>query len=563
MAINRYSKAIDQSLEKYVPLPFQEMMMAGAAIQQRGDLAQQQVDQVETGLGSIEAYAPAQKEFISNYVNDFRSKTTSLLDKYQGNTSDPEFIRESKKINMQFASDPRLKIIKEANDKIKFNEQISGKLQAEGKLFIKPEFSGVDERGNLSANVGNVQAVNTLDDWTRSGAIAHASTEEIGSTITNKNNLNRWRQTIASDIQGQQKLTKAFMQQGMTQEEAANAVNSSVQGLVNQYGIESKVNTGLLSLGLQEKNMKQSAYQFEQSRTDRQAELAAARANALEIAKIKSNKGAGSVLTPSFNGFANRIGSVGTVTVGEEDDVKIKHVFGSGTSSNGIQNRTMKNETVSGKIYDLSSGSYRPVNKSINVIEGTEIGSKNVWVREDNGELIMMNTNATPKINYINGNPHISVKRGDKQVNVPIAERTVKEYSYNVNAGQKGSAAEEGKLKSFFKLASPEEAIDQMGYSNAAYENMGQTRPRSVVNSKGSLDIDLDFVKKNLGDSAYKYFKDLNNLSLTERDYTEEEMDNIEMLQNYDTRKSLWDSKVYPKYLNQGKLKNIAITDED
>jgi len=290
MGISRYTTPVEQTLEKYVPVPMDSIYKAAEKIQERGDLAQQQRDELETGLGSLEAYAPAQRDFISNYTNEFRTKSSELLGKYQNNTSDPEFIRESRKLNMQFARDPRLQIIKQTNEKIKLNEQIASKLQAEGKLFIKPEFTGVDSKGRLTAEVGNVQGINTLDEWSNAGKVAHASTELVGNMLTNERNLEGFRQGILGDVEGQAKLVKAYMQQGMSQQEAANAVKTNIRGIIDQYGVVTRPDTSFESLALQKQQIRQGAYQFEQTRQDRKAEAEAARNNALEIARIKAAK---------------------------------------------------------------------------------------------------------------------------------------------------------------------------------------------------------------------------------------------------------------------------------
>lgn len=239
MAINRFSRPLDQTLEQYVPLPFEQLNQAAAAIQQRGDLAAQQQAQTELGLASIEALAPEHRNFVNNYVNDYRTQAGALLDKVGGNTSNPDFVRGIKQLNTQFSSDPRLQVIKQANEKIKLNDQLSAKMRAEGKLFINSPFSGLDARGNLSADVPQIQGVNVLDRWSAAGKIAHDSIVDNGKGWkTNKPNLDSWKQTINNDVEGRSQLMRAYMSQGYTPEQAQQAVETQVQGLVNQYGVK-------------------------------------------------------------------------------------------------------------------------------------------------------------------------------------------------------------------------------------------------------------------------------------------------------------------------------------
>ena len=117
--INRYSTPVQNSLEEYVPMPMDMLFKSAAAIQNRGDAIEDLNNRTEFGLASTEALAPAYKEFINQYTNDYKTKAGDLLAKYNNNTSNPEFIRESKRLNTQFASDPRLQIIRQGNEQMK------------------------------------------------------------------------------------------------------------------------------------------------------------------------------------------------------------------------------------------------------------------------------------------------------------------------------------------------------------------------------------------------------------------------------------------------------------
>ncbi len=549
MAINRYSKAIDQSLEKYVPLPLDAMFQAGEAIQKRGDLAQLQADQTEIGLASLEAYAPAQREFVNAFTNEYKTKASSLLDKYHSNAADPQFIRESRKLNMQFINDPRLKIIKETNDKVKFNEQIAARMQAEGKLFIKPEFTGADANGNLTANVGNVQGVNTLDEWTKAGQIAHASTEEIGTTITNKNNLDRWKKAITGDVEGQAKLARAFMQQGMTAEQAANAVKSSVQGLVNQYGIESKINTGLLSLDLQRANMRQNASQFAQTRADRIADQNADRANALEIARLKAQgKEEPVIKAPSFNPLPNRIGAVGALGAGTKNSI-----IGSGTSQYGTE-RPVKNEVISGKIYDITAGETTPKAANVNIENGTLTGYMNVWTYAKDGKLITMSTpTAKPNIITLENGKRYITKGGQKH---EVVEKTVAKYDVFDKPTDDGDTKV---VRTIYKEAAPKEAMREMGYSNAYWEGMGRVSHGAIIDSQGKAKPDWQYINKHIANDreSLMKIKEATN-AYNAGTATEEHKMILQALNDFDARKNIYDLEILPYFKEQSKTKTIV-----
>lgn len=245
MAISRYSgNGVEQTLEQYVPLPFQEMMQAGQAIQQRGDLAEQQRDQVDTGLSSIETVVSGQTDFKNKFVNDYRKEGAELLKKYP-NPSDPDFIRESRKLNMKFANDPRLQIIKQTNELYKQRQQLEAQKKAKGELFISPKFTGVDENGNLNSNVSPLEAVNTLQDWEESSKLAWQSMEDDGrGNKSNQGNLNRNKiqqlSAFANNTPEAQRLIRAYQDTyGMNTADATKAAITSVQSNLNKYGIKS------------------------------------------------------------------------------------------------------------------------------------------------------------------------------------------------------------------------------------------------------------------------------------------------------------------------------------
>jgi len=562
---NPYFTGVTQTLEEYVPMPMDMLFKAGQAVQGRYDSSIADNSAMETGLASIETRSSGHKDYVNNMLKSYRTENSALIDKYGGKLENPEFKREQNKIINKYKNDPTWNVIKENNKNVEKALDREGDMKQRGQLFISglSKFSGKDADGNLTAYTGSPEAVNTLDEWKGSFALAHQSSEDIGNKTTNRRNLNKTRQAIEADIKNggvqSTRLMQAYMEKGMNPQQAKQAMLSNVSNLVNSYAVKEEWNKGLLS-------MQQSERHFQSQRADRAAD----RANDLDIAKIKAKGKAGSnadgVLTPSFNKFNNNIGSIGTANISnDEGDVNTAHIFGSGKSANGVANRTMKNETISGSIYNLSEGKLKSSNKSINITEGTEIGAKNAWVRSDTGELIVLNSSTgTPKINIINGKPHTEVTRNGKKVAIPIEERTMIEYSYNENSGKKDEKTGDNlspSIKSFFKEATPEEAVDQMGYSDGYWKGMGQTKPRKITNAKGNIDIDYNFLKNSQYAPMENTFKDIENKYNSKKQLTDKEIQLINDFGSYDSRKSLWESKSLPKYNNQGKLKNIANED--
>lgn len=236
MAINRYVTPIEQTLEQYVPIPFQEMFQAGQAIQQRGDQAQAAQDAAQIGLASMEALAPAQREFVRTYSNDFTKQAGDLLQKYGNNTSDPQFVREAAKLRMQFAADPRLKIIQQTNQALKADQEVARKLSASGVKYLDPNrnFTGADQQGNLIAPTGNIRGTNFDEDLTKAFLQIRDNMVDNGrGWKTNKPNLDQLANNLQRNLDTNPVTRDAieyYKQQGLSDTQARQAT----QGLIRQ-----------------------------------------------------------------------------------------------------------------------------------------------------------------------------------------------------------------------------------------------------------------------------------------------------------------------------------------
>lgn len=521
--INRYSKSVDNTLEEFVPLPLEMMLKAGQAIQQRGDLAEQQRDQTEVGLGSIETRAAGHKDFINKFVNDFRTESAAALEKVGMNTSNPEFIREMNKIKLKYAADPRLQTIKIANEKLKMEEQIAAKLKAEGKLFIRPEFNGVDERGNLTDNVQGVEAVNTLDDWNKQFAIAHQSMQNDGKGHeTNRGNLNRARQIIEHDIKtggpSSSKLIQAYVQQGMNPQQAKAAVATQLESLVNSYGVVDKRDWNYDQLLLQRQ---------------RYAQEDVYRKAALAQKAQKNGKSEDAVITPTFSRY--NAPQTATKTAGDHS------VWAAGESVNGTRDKAIKNQAISGKLYvidhDKSSETYTPKNTKVDVNTGILKGYKNIYIDKKTGELVT--SKGSLKMGQdANGNP-VAFRNGKP---FAVEMRTVAEYQ--INDGGKDRVS-----RTVYRVASRDEALREMGPGGAAYEG------------RNSVNIGRDFSPQflqNFPENERKENQDALNRIIkgkgTPRDY--QIADELKTILDYEYYTQ--PGGIYDEFKAQGKRANIT-----
>lgn len=235
MDINQYSSPVQNSLESYIPLPLDMLFKAGQAIQQRGDQAQAQNDQFQTGLSSMEALASGHRQYVNNAVTNYKDQQSQLLDKFGGNTSDPDYERESRRINMQFAADPNLKTIQNTNDLYKAKQKIRDTLDSQGIKYIdsNPNFTGVGSDGNLNNNVGQLRATAFDINIDKGFKDLEGATEQIGHTITNRHNLTNHQNQLLSDLASGsnpdvQDALKYYKQQGLSDDASKMAVISHI-----------------------------------------------------------------------------------------------------------------------------------------------------------------------------------------------------------------------------------------------------------------------------------------------------------------------------------------------
>jgi hypothetical protein len=239
MAINRYTNPVQNSLEQYIPLPFSEMAQAGQFIQQRGDIAEQKRNEAEVGLKSAEALAPAYKDFINQFANDYNKESDAILTKSGLNSSDPEYKRSIDKLNLKFLGDPRLKTIAQGNALIKQNDADSSDLRKRGIKFLDPNknFTGKDQNGNLVAPKGGPEMLH-YDDLIHTALTEAASKiEQNGAIKTNKGNLNRGVQELNNQIGTNPDLIKGVQyltQNGYTQEQAIKSIQSQIHDTANR-----------------------------------------------------------------------------------------------------------------------------------------------------------------------------------------------------------------------------------------------------------------------------------------------------------------------------------------
>lgn len=248
MARNQWFTAAEQTLPEHIPLPMEQLFQAGQAIQGRHDTNMGAIDATSTGLGSIEALAPAHRQYRDNLVNSYRQEVSGLLDRYNNNASDPQFTREIRRINNKYATDPNLATIRMGNESLKAKQKAIQDIYTKGGKYIdsNPTFIGADQNGNLTYDAGQVKmatfekGLNDLFESAAKGVI------DDGNFSTNKAALDSVLQSVVSGIGSNPITTEAlqyYAQQGYTQEQAVGQLQNDIQRLYGSYLQHKKVDT--------------------------------------------------------------------------------------------------------------------------------------------------------------------------------------------------------------------------------------------------------------------------------------------------------------------------------
>lgn len=245
---NPWFSSVEQTLPEYVPIPLQQIAQAGQAVQGRYDTAMSSIDQTSTGLGSMEALAPAHREYRDQLVGNYREEVSNVLDRYDNNASDPQFLREINRINTRYASDPNISTIRMGNESIKAKQKAIQDIYSKGGRYIdtNPRFSGVDESGRLSYDAGQVRSTNFAEQLDDMYANAAKSVIDDGNISTNRQALEQVRNSLIQGV-GTNPVTRDalqyYAQQGYSQEEALAQLENDLDRSFNTYLTAEKVDT--------------------------------------------------------------------------------------------------------------------------------------------------------------------------------------------------------------------------------------------------------------------------------------------------------------------------------
>lgn len=265
---NPWYTQVDEVTPEYIPIPMEALFQAGQQIQGRADQAYEQLGQFQTGLSSMEAYAPEHIKYRDRIAEQFRQETSDLLDQYNNRASDPQFLREMRRIQNRYASDPNLTTISTANQLYKDRMASIKKISEDGGRYLdsNPGFTGIDEYGNLTADVGSITRTTFEKDLTDAFKEAAKARFGDGTQTTNEAAL---LSTVESFMTGRDPIVQEaltyFMQQGASPEEATLQLATMLDRLAQSSRTWLYDDTRE-RLGIAQANLRLSAAKFELAR---------------------------------------------------------------------------------------------------------------------------------------------------------------------------------------------------------------------------------------------------------------------------------------------------------
>lgn len=500
--INQYSNPVQNTLEQYIPLPFDTLMRAGAATQQRYNAAEDLDTSTLSGIASTETRAAGYKNFVQSTLSNYKNDMSGLIDKYNGRLDDPQFQREQKQVINKYKNDPNWQVIKTGNENIKLDQDIAAKLRAEGKLVINPakSFTGADDRGNLLDYTPGVKEVNTLDNWENAYKIAHGSMQFDGSGYdTNKNSLNAARTAILGQIKTGapevRDLIQAYTEQGLTPEQAQSAIVNSIDTLTNKYGVVKQRNAGYFNDILQREQMNQNlkiAMMNDETRRENEKLKAAAKLGKAKPESVVNTPYAVPVNNETFKaGKDNLLGYV------------------SERSSLPINQPIKSAQTFSGKYFKVDPEGEGKLNGQaqkggFRINNGVVQGVENIYVTDggnmviggkDNYSVFQKTDPKTGKVENYFGNP--KTQEGQR-----VHKATAVKY---IDNNAKGAGKDSPKdIATYYRLANRDEAIKYMGAENAFYEGKNKNNPFNSIKLEGDNNTVRTRNKITISDSKIK-----------------------------------------------------------
>lgn len=232
-----FTGGVQQSLEQYVPAPFQELSQVGQVIQNRYDTNIGQLEDTAVGLSSIEAIAPAHREYINQFAGGYRQEADSLLEKYNNRADDPQFARELRRLTSKYANDPNLRTVMQANEQYRQKLKTRQELDQKGVRYIdsNPNFTGVDESGNLVSDTGSIRATVFDENLRQAFQDTQKAMINTGQGVeTNKMALDSLMQSIQQGGINNPDIREGlqyYTSQGMSIDEAQSQLQNDLQSL--------------------------------------------------------------------------------------------------------------------------------------------------------------------------------------------------------------------------------------------------------------------------------------------------------------------------------------------
>lgn len=255
-------------VSQYVPLPVNELLTVGTALQERANTAYAAQESGKNFLRDL----PVWRNDVADrdtYVTDVQDQFSKLLDQHEGAWESMEFARESNSLINRLTRDPKVKKWQENYSAIQSAQAEADKLGALGLNFNPWEnFKTLDDKGSLKTFTGDVQQ--RLDWDARKETLFNqmeADAKAIGLTDAEFGMLKYGKTKGISKDKVNRYLNEAFKRYATTSEfSQEHRKNVLLGGMTEDQSLQT-IKQSLLATGY-EKVFKETDYDYTQKPED-------------------------------------------------------------------------------------------------------------------------------------------------------------------------------------------------------------------------------------------------------------------------------------------------------
>lgn len=252
-----------------VPLPFQELLMAGDAMQRRWDYNKMLMNDAYTKIADTATRnVEGDRNKLADILTGFENEKQDLISRYEGNFSDPEFMASTEELVRKYSRNEDLKSMMQIKAEKDKADEMAMRMQASGKGLVYNnrnlwDESLYDEEGNRR-DLSEFSAVGSIEerlDWNskinemyqrvkpdkfaselqqgKFGTLKHG---DVLTNIKKIDTLNESQQLMKEYLlsrEGNQHF-RVLKQQGLDDLEAIDEIAAEISGMGEKYKMEAQ-----------------------------------------------------------------------------------------------------------------------------------------------------------------------------------------------------------------------------------------------------------------------------------------------------------------------------------